>query len=203
MKNKLKYLILLILTLTLVGFASVEAYASEEAAPVSETEDTAENFFTKIYAEISAYAGEILCALTFVGSVTLAFAYKKGLLPLIERSLVSIGNAIGKIKDSASENAEKTSALGENIDAKLTDALKIVQSLGEKTAALEKSLADTLADEKDSKEEKRKLYLIVNAQVDMLYDVFMSSALPQYQKDAVGERIAKMREAIAKNDTEH
>ena len=37
----------------------------------------------------------------------------------------------------------------------------------------------------------------------MLYDVFMSSALPQYQKDAVGERIAKMREAITENDTEH
>ena len=40
---------------------------------------------------------------------------------------------------------------------------------------------------------------MVKAQIDMLYDVFMSSALPQYQKDAVGERIAKMKEALVEN----
>ena len=44
--------------------------------------------------------------------------------------------------------------------------------------------------------------VILSAQVDMLYDIFMTSALPQYQKDAVGERIAAMRGALLKNDDE-
>ena len=44
-----------------------------------------------------------------------------------------------------------------------------------------------------------QLRLVVDTQIDMLYDIFMSSALPQYQKDAVGERIAKMKGAIREN----
>ena len=36
------------------------------------------------------------------------------------------------------------------------------------------------------------------SQVDMLYAIFMSSALPQYQKDEVGARIKEMREELEK-----
>jgi hypothetical protein len=38
---------------------------------------------------------------------------------------------------------------------------------------------------------------IMSAQVDMLYNIFMSSSLPQYSKDAVGERISEMKAALA------
>ena len=34
----------------------------------------------------------------------------------------------------------------------------------------------------------------------MLYSIFMTSALPQYQKDEVGARIAKMREVIGDDE---
>ena len=33
----------------------------------------------------------------------------------------------------------------------------------------------------------------MNAQIDMLYEIFMSSALPQYAKDRVGEKVAEMK----------
>ena len=60
-------------------------------------------------------------------------------------------------------------------------------------------LSGNLRDESEARREKKQLYLILNAQIEMLYDLFMSSALPQYQKDAVGEKIAKMKEAVREN----
>jgi hypothetical protein len=36
----------------------------------------------------------------------------------------------------------------------------------------------------------------VAQQIDMLYELFMSSGIPQYEKDAMGERVAKMKKEI-------
>ena len=38
---------------------------------------------------------------------------------------------------------------------------------------------------------------LMSAQIDMLYDIFMTSSLPQYQKDAVNKRISEMKEVRA------
>ena len=35
---------------------------------------------------------------------------------------------------------------------------------------------------------------LMSAQIDMLYDIFMTSSLPQYQKDAVNQRVKEMKE---------
>ena len=67
---------------------------------------------------------------------------------------------------------------------------------------LTRELDVCIKDESEARREKKQLRLLADAQIDMLYNVFMSSALPQYQKDAVGERIAKMKEAIAENERE-
>ena len=42
--------------------------------------------------------------------------------------------------------------------------------------------------------------LVIEGQIDMLYAIFMSSALPQYQKDEIGERIKLMREVLNNNE---
>ena len=34
------------------------------------------------------------------------------------------------------------------------------------------------------------------SQIDMLYEIFMQSGLPQYSKDALGERMAKMKKTL-------
>ena len=214
MKNKLKYLIAIALTALICLGCTVTASAETESTPEQAegveniTDNSAEaplsdtNFFTRVYTELSEYAAEILCALTFVASLLLAVAYKKGLLPLLERSLVTIGNAITKIKDTASESAEQSTALSIGIENKLTRAMTTLEMLSDKVASLNTALEDSIRGEKESKREKEELRIIVEAQIDMLYDIFMSSALPQYQKDAVGERIAKMREAMTPNEAE-
>lgn len=166
---------------------------------VGEDSESQINLFTKLYEDVMAYASEILCALTLAGSVSLAIAYKKGLLPLIERSLVTIGNAITKIRDNAKESADKNNEITGCIDEKLSAAKKTLEDLTEKIEVLDKMLSGNLRDESEARREKKQLYLILNAQIEMLYDIFMSSALPQYQKDAVGEKIAKMREAVREN----
>lgn len=218
MNNKLKYLITAILITVFAITSAFSASAEEsgeneenitaiEATDVPEyaNEDNGAedvNFFGKVYDDLSAYAGEILCALTFVGSLTLALAYKKGLLPLIEKSLLTIGSAITKIKDNAKENEDKCTAINKSIDERLNGATEIIRNLSSKVEMLNDRLCESIEDESEARREKRQLRLVVDAQIDMLYDVFMSSALPQYQKDAVGEKIARMKEALAENEHE-
>ena len=166
---------------------------------VGEDSESEINLFTALYEDVMAYASEILCALTLAGSVSLAIAYKRGLLPLIERSLVTIGNAITKIRDNAKESADKNSEITLSIDERLAVAKSTLDDLTERIGILNEMLSGNLRDESETRREKKQLYLVLNAQIDMLYDLFMSSALPQYQKDAVGEKIARMKEVIKDN----
>ena len=201
MKNKLKYLIALVLTTALfIGFA-VHASADEGAEEITK-EQSEDNLFSKVYEEVASYASEILCGLTLVGSLTLAVAYKKGLLPLVEKSLLAIGNAVSGIKESTKESAEAGSRLKDNIEKRLTVASETLEALADKIGSLDKALSASLEGDAKSRLEAKELRLVVDTQIDMLYDIFMSSALPQYQKDAVGERIAKMKEAMANNAIE-
>ena len=209
MKNKLKYLIVTVLlavfSSTLVICASAESDIPEAQSAATDdktsvTDATEDNFFTVAYEEISSYASEILCALTLAASLILAFAYKKGLLPLVQGALVSIGNAVTKIKDSTEISEQKASRLEENLENGIQGAKAALDKVIERIASFEQTISAKLINEEQIKEEYKKLGFVVGAQIDMLYDIFMTSALPQYQKDAVGERIAKMREAMAKDD---
>lgn len=201
MKNKLKYLIALVLTTALFTGFAVYASADEGAEEITK-EQSEDNLFSKVYEEVASYASEILCGLTLVGSLTLAVAYKKGLLPLVEKSLLAIGNAVSGIKESTKESAEAGSRLKDNIEKRLTVASETLEALADKIGSLDKALSASLEGDAKSRLEAKELRLVVDTQIDMLYDIFMSSALPQYQKDAVGERIAKMKEAMANNAIE-
>lgn len=196
MNKKLKYLITSILVIVLALGLSVTA----SAETLTEAEEITEaTVFDKLYNEVSEYAGEILCALAFIGSVVLAFAYKKGLMPIVKSSLVTIGNAMSKMKDSVNRNAERGEEMNREIASGLDGAVKVIQTLGERIDALEKSLTERLADKDETAREREALSITMTSQIDMLYEIFMSASLPQYQKDAIGEKIAKMKGALAKN----
>lgn len=198
MKNRIKLLIavmlILISTLSLTVSASAQELESSEL-----TDGTVENIFDRIYADVSEYATEILCAMTFAGSLILAFAYKKGLMPIVRGSLLSIGNAVSKVKDSVGESAEKGEKLGESIEKGLESTKNVLDGLVEKISELDAALEARLTDESERAHEQEVLRLVLLSQIDMLRDIFMSAALPQYQKDAVGERIAKMKGALGEN----
>ena len=196
MNKKLKYLITSIIVIVLALGLSVTA----SAETVTEAEEiTDATVFDKLYTEVSEYAGEILCALAFIGSVVLAFAYKKGLMPIVKSSLVTIGNAMSKMKDSVNKNAERGEEMNRAIASGIDGAVKVIETLGERIDTLEKTLAERLADKEETAKEREALSIIMTSQIDMLYEIFMSASLPQYRKDAIGERIAEMKGALAKN----
>lgn len=199
MKNKIKYLIAIALVVIFSSSLVVSASAEGEVTDVAVESEG--NFFTVAYEELSAYASEILCGLTLAASLILAFAYKKGLLPLVQSALVSIGNAVTKIGDSAKKSEEQTALLEENIGSSIKNAKDMIGALTEKISSLDNAVNERLVMDEKARGEYEKLRFIIEGQIDMLYDIFMSSALPQYQKDAVGERIGKMKGMVAKDDS--
>ena len=198
MKNRIKILITVMLILISTLGLSISASA-QEAEGTELTDGTEENVFNKIYADVGEYATEILCAMTFAGSLILAFAYKKGLMPIVRGSLLSIGNAVTKVKESVGESAEKGNKLGESIEKGLENTKNVLDGLVEKISELDTALEERLSNESERAHESEVLRLVLLSQIDMLRDIFMSAALPQYQKDAVGERIAKMKGALEEN----
>lgn len=209
MKRKLKALaVITILALSLfaIGIPSY-AYAEEtDSANDVHASDNgatdapdAENVFTAVFNEITEYATEIFCAMTFIGSLILAYAYKKGLLPLVEKALISISGSVSKIKEKTESGALAAEELGEQLSGKLEDTEGLITSLAERVAKMNDEMSAIKVCELERADSARELAVIVGTQIDMLYDIFMTSTLPQYQKDAVGERVARMKEALAEN----
>lgn len=137
-------------------------------------------------------ADKIFALLACISSLIVGFAYKKGLLPLVRNAISTLGSGVASLREH-SERAEEVAkgALTEAAE-RLGRAEECFGMIGERLTALEKELESA----RESSVKDNELRLILNSQIDMLYEIFMSSALPTYQKDAVGERIAEMKHAI-------
>ena len=182
---------------------SVSASGVDKTEDVTENTDTvyennessAENAnpFAEVYAYVCEHADNIFSVLAFIGSILLAFVYKKGLMPALSSALGNLRTSVKSISDTA----EKTLVGSENAYTDFKSNMELISkgldTLCISVAELDKRLS---ASEK-SAEEAQAMKTIMSAQVDMLYNIFMSSSLPQYSKDAVGERISEMKAALA------
>lgn len=201
-----------LLTLSLPAFASESAPTAAEAseatcasgestptdAGATDTlgnegaEEPTENPFEVLFEAVSAHAGEIFSALAFIGTLAVAYFYKKGLLPSLRDTLTGLSTALGEIGRKTDESIEP-----------LTEkSLEIFKTVGTIESSLS-SLSDTLRhiegelETKSGESSERKaLRTIMLSQVEMLYDIFMATALPQYKKDEIGEKIGAMREEL-------
>ena len=151
-----------------------------------------DNFFVAVYSAFSDYLPEILSALAFIGSLLLAFFYKKGLLPLIKASLGALTGIVGEVKKKTEEGEAVSRELNELLTERLGEAEGALNGLTEKFASLENALSAAESRSLD----KEKMTLIMTTQIELLYDIFMSSSIPQFQKETVGECVAKMKEAL-------
>ena len=161
-----------------------------------EEKDGTGNPFEALFNTVKAYATEIFCAMTFVGSLILAYAYKCGLIPIIKGGIGALSATVSGIRESAERGEKKTDELGHAVSERLKNAESTLDGISENLSLMATKLDKLEADG----DEKRKLRIVMNAEVDMLYSIFMTSALPQYQKDEIGERIAKMREVLADDE---
>ena len=176
--------------------AEPDSAATDAESVTTDTDSTAENPFAVIFGAVAAHADEILSALAFIGSMVLAFTYKKGLLPSLSRILGSIGASVKEV----SERADTTAVQNESAVRQISERVGEISALFERMSARVDELTATLDDREANRTSNAAMRAIITAQVDMLYDVFMTSSLPQYAKDAVGERIADMKTQLQSID---
>lgn len=149
--------------------------------------------FGEIYSCLASHAGEIFSTLSFIGTVAVALAYRRGLIPLLRDGLGAIGGAAGNISTSA----ERTQAVTEEAIAGVrraldgfSDTLRTIERAGEETSERLRALEGEGYD-------KKALTKILLEQINMLSDIFMSTSLPQFRKDEIAERAKEMRDLVA------
>ena len=184
--------------LTATDNADVNAAITDDGESAEKLEETNANPGEAILSAITSHSGEILSLLAFIGSIILAFAYKLGLTPLIRGTLSSMLSSVGVLKDSVASSDEKCSLAVSRLESRLTDTEDIIKRLDEAIALT----SEKIKAEESSKGERADLRLIMQMQINMLYDIFMTSALPQYEKDAVGERISAMNKILTNREKE-
>ena len=174
-----------------------------EYTPCNDNLDSAEiaadeNVFTELYNGAIANMDKILSLLAFIASLFVGIIYKKRLIPTLSVGINKIGESMNSFKEGVGgEEAERVRALDAMREelSSLENSTRIVsEELDEILARLGELLPKRAAEERTR--------IIMSAQVDLLYDVFMSSALPEYLKDEVGRRITEMREELNKENEE-
>lgn len=207
MKRIFKSISILTLTLLLLLGLSVGAYADSEGQDASDSASAtdieltdsndgtgeAKNPFSVIFDEVMAHSAQILSALTLIGSLVLAFAYRKGLMPIIQNALSRISGAVESIRGCTDSESDKLNSIERYINESLESVMSLTEGLCDRIETLNCEIGQIKSDAAD----REAMLIILNAQIDMMYDVFMTSALPQYQKDSVGKKILKMKEALA------
>ena len=197
-----RILIFALIIISLISIFSLSCFAALETDSiensVTESIEAQENIFETVYRELLSHSDKLLAALSFIGSLLVVFAYKKGLLPIIKASLGALGTAVSNMKEESERVGAEASTVAANAAEKLSAAEALICELGKKLDTVETRLAE--ATEKQLKGET--VYSVMNTQIEMLYEVFMSSSLPAYQKESVGEKIAEMKRSLAGSSAE-
>ena len=193
MKKTLVTILLSTLVIIFTLFFSVKTFAKEEAAGAdTAVEISEESVFDELYAWALENADKILSMLAFIGSILTVIAYKKGLLPTLSAALKSI-------KKSSEELLKKSedSILGtEKTLGMLTDKLAGYENALDSLSAAVDSLNQRLMSAEDAQKTELIIKDVMLAEIDMLYEIFISSSLPQYAKDAISEKVSKMKKSL-------
>ncbi len=201
---------LLVLALTAVIFliSATPAFAYSDEQSIDSAHDTDEEIeatendnalFESLLSAFEENASEIFSILAFIGSLIIMLSYKKGLLPIITDGLKALKSGIKTVNDKSELFNEHAIGICDSIDARLERAEKITEAVLKSAETVEEDIAEI----KKTSTENEKLKVILTAQIDMLYEIFMSASLPQYLKDNVGEKIAQMKSALAKEVEEN
>lgn len=151
-----------------------------------------ENGFTLAYNMLVDHLSELLSALTLIASLVVGYFYKKGLLPSVKGVLSGINGAVGRLKESSDKEIENRKSDAKKVEDTLAGFGKSLEEQGRLISGIEQRLIS----EEEYYKQKEKLNLILSSQVDMLYNIFISSSLPQYQKDAMNEKIIAMKKEL-------
>ena len=175
--------------------AETDVQASE--AKIEEQAPEEEGFFLLLYEAIGEHLPQIFSALSLLAACIIGLCYKKGLLPILHDSLSAIGAATKDYGRIAENQAEQTRIICENAN----NNIHFIKELAEKTEKSLEKIKQRLDLFEEQKKEGESLRLLLEGQVDMLCDIFLSSALPQFEKDRVFGRVEEMK-AVLHRSTE-
>lgn len=177
---------------TAASATSDSAVTEETTTESAPTDTAASNIFEELYTAMSEFSGEIASALAFLGSLIVALAYRRGLMPAVKSGIGAIGGAVSQLKDSAESHSKHQDELLEEFTERLCRAEDVLERFGR---AIDE-ITEKTEDGQHAAEDRANMKALMSAQIDMLYDIFMTSSLPQYQKDAVNKRIVEMKEVV-------
>ena len=171
------------------AYSETDALAQEG----SDRDESEANFVSALLYDFKDNLPEILSALSLVCSIILMFVYKNGFIPMVKEGVSALSSKVKSISDEADKMASDGTCTMEALraalatsEAKLESMESSLGKLCEELCCLKDLEAKTVASEQ-----------ALTLEAEMLYELFMSSALPQYEKDRVGEKIAAIKLAIA------
>lgn len=178
------------------GVAVSEKIGDEGVGVSEEIADEGENAFAALYGMATENADKIFALLSFAGTLMLAFVYKKGLLPALSGAVNRLSEAASRVAEESDENRKESEA----------NAVALKGSIGDFSAALA-AVADTLAniearlvaiEERGGDTEAVKR--ILACEVDMLSDLFLTSSIPEYQKESVSKRVSDIKRELVSDE---
>ena len=186
----------LLLALSLIIATSVcftvTVSAAEDAAYTGTAEAEDINAFENLFLLICENADKLFATLAFASSLIVVFAYKRGLIPLINKGLSAIRKSTDNFEIKAQDAMLKTEKSVEFLTDRFVSYENTVDSVSSALADISERL-DALS---ESSDEKQLMKTVMLSQIDMLYEIFMQSGLPQYSKDALGEKMSKMKKTL-------
>lgn len=185
-----KRILLFCLCLFLVA-AVMSIGVCAEGAALSE-EGTEKNPFALLYRDIAENLDAVFGALAAVGTLAVAFSYKRGMLPLLR-------GGVGVLSDRVKEIGEQSEEIKKGSEENavfVKNQLQIMLSSFKDCADTVKNFAAVLEDVRAKTGEIELLKSLLAGEVELLYDIFSSSSLPQYQKEIVARRVEELRLAL-------
>ena len=170
--------------------------ASENTEEAKAAEDT--NIFSDVFSAILNHSGEILSAITALLSGIVIFIYKRGILPSLSGGISVVKGEVAEIEKHSKAQKESSLALSSTVSDGLASANERLTSLQENLTLLSERLILAEHTYKGTDE----LFSVLSSQLEMLYEIFMSSSLPAYEKERVAERIAAMKDCLTKKAEE-
>ena len=196
-----KILFSILSIIAVISLFSLSAFASadegSEALGVYDhdsTENAADgdeysNPTEELYSLIIENSDKLLSALSLVGTLIIMLVYKRGLLPILRGGVGAITKGVGEVQSESKRQSEEASAMHSLISAKLAATEGAVERIEESVGVLEARCAKATLDAKTS----NTVCGAMEIQSELLYELLLATALPTYEKERIGQRIAEIR----------
>lgn len=151
------------------------------------------NIFDEIYSLLEVNADKIFSALAFISTLVVALLYKSRLIPLLRDALSRLKASIDSAQEENNKNSIQNSGKIDEISSSVANINLALEENSKQIGRIKwefEGYSELLR-------ERSAMRTLLESQIDLLYAIFMTSALPQYQKDEIGEKIQKMREELA------